>query len=1120
LDVEHWLQELGLGQYAEAFREQAVDESVLPGLTSDDLKDLGVDLVGHRRRILDAIAKLQGATAAATPAGDGGTGGASAAAQPVDAERRMVTILFCDMVGSTELSAHRDPEELRDVIAGFQKFCAAQIERFGGHVGLVMGDGLLAYFGYPRARESEAEWALRAGLAILDGIGILPRPGGESLSARIGVATGLVVVGDLLGGGDVREQTVIGETPNLAARFQALAQPGQMICGAMTRRLAGGLFDFEDLGPQAIKGFDTPVSAHRVLRERAVETRFAATHAQRVGEMVGRQQEAALLIDRWKTAVEGEGQVLLLAGDAGIGKSRLLQFLMARVADESHFRIVFQCSPHYRDSPLFPPRRQLELAAGFETGDSPEQKQVKLRALLSEVAGTEGYAPELADFLSISSQSQASRDAPERARQRLLDALAGRILAAAQLRPVLFLVEDAHWIDPSTEELVTQLIEHIRALPVLLVVTYRPEYGCAWLQHPRAASLKLSHLSRAQSRELLADLLTGCNVRPEIVDQVVARADGIPLFLEEMAKSLLETPVAAAADKAAGRSAALAASIPETLNDTLLSRLDRDVTAKQVAQIASAIGREFPFSLLAAIADVPEDRLHEGLESLVRSGLLVRQSSAGQEAFSFRHGLLHEATYQTLLLRRRRELHRRIAETLVSFDQGAPQHQPEVVARHFDEAGLLDRAAAGWLEAGRRALAIGAYREALQDLEAGLKVVQRVAEGRQRHAMELPLQMAKAEALRSARYTGGDEALKACQRTRELCIELGDVVRLVRVLRLEAGITFNRADPDGTQRVGEEFLRISEAHHEPIGKILGHQTLGFVGFFRGDLIGAQRQLQEALAAAEAVGDEAALAELQFPIATLNYLSFDELLLGKIEHARACADEAVSRSVGISNFALSLALTNALIFDRLARDDEAAGRHLAELRQIAEDRGIPYWIALVEFHEGYQMARERRIDEGLARMRKSIATFRSNAIEIEIPFYLGLMAEALLDAGHNDEALEQIRSAIDQSERTGERWYSPELHRLRAEAIAEDDPAAAEVELRHGLSLARSQHALLWELRIGMTMARTAASAGSRETARSHVADCLGRLGPKAALAELALAQEVSSGGGARPRPEA
>jgi len=1109
VDIERWLQDLGLGQYAEAFREHAVDDAVLPSLTSEDLKDLGVGLVGHRRRILDAAVKLRDKDSTAPRAAAPEDAAASAAPprSKAHAERRMVTILFCDLVGSTELAAHYDPEELGDVIAAFQNFCASQIERLGGHVGLVMGDGLLAYFGYPRARENEAEWALRAGLAILDGVAALPRPGGQNLSARLGVATGLVVVGDLLGAGDAREQTVIGETPNLAARFQALAQPGEMICGTVTRRLTGGLFEFEDLGPQALKGFAEPISAHRVLRERAVETRFAATHGQRVGEMVGRQQEAALLIDRWKTAVQGEGQVVLLAGDAGIGKSRLLQFLIGHVAHERHFRIVFQCSPHYRDSPLFPPRRQIELAAGFENGDGPAQKQEKLRKLLSQVSGTEVYAPELADFLSITCQSQSQREAPERARQRLLDALSGRILVAARQRPVLFVVEDAHWIDPSTEELVTQVIEHIHALPVLLVATYRPEYGCAWMQHPRAASLKLSHLSRAHSKELLTDLLAGHEVHLEIIDQIVARADGIPLFLEEMAKSILETP--GMADKG---SATLTASIPQTLNDTLLSRLDRDATAKQVAQIASVIGREFSFSLLASIAGVPEDRLRDGLESLTQSGLLVRQSSAGQEAFSFRHGLLHEVTYNTMLLRRRRELHRRIAETLASFDQGTPLQQPEVIARHFDEAGLLDRAAAGWLEAGRRALALGAYREALQDLEAGLKVVQRVSEGRQRHAMELPLQMAKAETLRSARYTGGDEALKACQRTRELCDELGDVVRLVRVLRLEAGITFNRADPEGTERVGKEFLRIAEAHREPIAKVLGHQTLGFVGFFRGELLAAHEQLQQALAAAEAVGDEAALAELQFPIASLNYLSFDELLVGKIDHARACAKEAVSRSLGISNFAQSLALANTLIFDRLARDDEAAAQHLAELRQIAEDRGIPYWIDLVGFHEGYRLGREGRFDEGLARMRKAIATFRSNAIEIEIPFYHGLMAEVLLDAGQTDEALEQIRRAIDQSERTGERWYSPELYRLRAEALAEDDPAAADVDLRHGLSLARSQRALLWELRICMTLARTATSAASRETARNCVADCLGRLGPKAVLAELAAARELLAGG--------
>ncbi|HSR71603.1 MAG TPA: adenylate/guanylate cyclase domain-containing protein, partial [Kiloniellales bacterium] len=841
VDIERWLTDLGLGRYAEAFRDHAIDETVLAGLTNDDLKDLGVELVGHRRRILDAIARLRAEAAPPTagphhgdlPASDAPVAAPAGPEPTADAERRMVTVLFCDLVGSTRLASQHDPEELRDVITDYQRFCVSRIERFGGHVALFLGDGLLAYFGYPKARENEAEWALRTGLAILEGIGALPRPGGHDLAVRVGVATGVVVVGELLGTGDLRQQSVIGETPNLAARFQQLAQPGQLICGAVTRRLASGLFDFEDIGPQTIKGFDQPVSAHRVLRERPVESRFAATHARRVGRMVGRRQEAALLFERWATAVQGEGQVVLLAGDAGIGKSRLMQDLIAQVESEPHFRIVFQCSPHYRDSPLFPPRRQLELAAGFESGDDAAERLRKLRALLAKIPGTEAYEPELANFLSIASEAPPQDDSPERTRQRVLEALAGRIVTAARLQPVLFLVEDAHWIDPSTEELVTQLIERIRALPVLLVVTYRPEYGCAWVRHPRAVSLKLSHLSRAQSKELLTDLTAGREVPARLIDQIVVRGDGVPLFLEEMAKSILDSGVPPVALLGAGESAA--ASIPQTLYDILLSRLDRDATAKQVAQIASVIGREFPVSLLTAIAELPDARLRAGLESLVETGLLVHHTGTGQETYSFRHGLLHEVTYNTLLLRRRRELHRRIAESLAAASKDAPLWQPEVVARHFDEAGLLDRAAEGWLEAGRQALAIGAYREALQDLEAGLRVVQRVPEGRQRHAMELPLQMTKAETLRSARFTGGDEALAACRRTRELCDELGDVTRLVRVLRLEAGITFNRADPSGTERVGREFLRIAEAHKEPIAEVLGHQTLGFVGFFRGEL---------------------------------------------------------------------------------------------------------------------------------------------------------------------------------------------------------------------------------------------------------------------------------------------
>ena len=780
------------------------------------------------------------------------------------------------------------------------------MERNGGYVAQLLGDGLLALFGYPQSRENEAEWALRAALAMQQAVARAV-PGH---AARIGVATGLVVVGELSDGGLREERTVVGEIPNLAARFQAVAQPGEIVCGDVTRRLAGALFEYEALPPQNLKGFAQPVLAHRVLDERAVESRFQAVRQASGGRLIGRETEIGLLLDRWRTACEGEGQVVLIGGDPGIGKSRLLQAFQQQAERQAHHRLVLQCSPLYRDSALFPAIRQLEMAGGLRADVPVADRRARLQRLLAERQG-EAFAPALQRLLGIGESE--SDELPERARRRSLEGWVEWVALHCRQQPVLAMVEDAHWSDPSTLELIDLLVQRIPRLPLLLIVTHRLEFDCPWTRVSYATSLKLNRLSRAQSLALVGSVAGDRPLAAEVAERVVEKTDGIPLFIEEVVRSLLEHGEAA-------KGAAAPLSVPDSLTDTLLSRLDRDPNAKHVAQIASVIGREFTFALVAAVTETDTADLRAGLGQLVESGL-VEPLSAGEEEserYLFKHGLLQEATYDTLLHRRRRKLHRRLAEVLEARFAERGEKRPELVARHYEGAGQLEIAAQRWLEAGQQAQQLGSYGEALQHLSAALQVLQSLPEEPSRQRLEMAVQMAKAQALRSARFTNGDEALAACQRARLLAETLGDVGRQVEGLRLELGINVNRPDAAGIERVAGEFRRIAEQHDDAIATVLAEQSTGCVAFLRGAPATAERHLRASLAAAERVADKAALSNLQFPTTALCYLAICCALQGRLESGRRLVAQAVEGARSHSRFAIALASTNGLIFCRLTQ----------------------------------------------------------------------------------------------------------------------------------------------------------------------------------------------------------
>ena len=693
MDISAWLRELGLERYDQAFQKGEIDPALLPELTDADLKELGIPL-GPRKRLLKAISAL--ATGTEPPSAQ--------EARRTEAERRQLTVMLVDLVGSTALSARLDPEEMREVIRAYQNAAAGEILRYEGHVAKFMGDGVLAYFGWPKAHEDEAERAVRAGLAIAGAVPTLVTPAGEALTARIGIATGLVVVGDFIGEGAAREESVIGDTPNLAARIQALAEPGGVVVSDATRRLVGSLFDLRDLGPRQLKGFAAPVHAFAVERERAVEDRFAAHQSGAPLPLVGRDQELALLLDRWRLAKGSEGQAVLLAGEPGIGKSRIVLALRERLRAEPRTSVRYNCSPFHANSALHPAIEQLARAAGFAPEDDTATKLARLEALVARAATPDDVLPYLIDLIGLPPDGRHALPplTPQEKKARTFRALLAQLEGLAGQRPVLLVLEDAHWCDPTTLEFFDRVVERVAALPVLLVVTFRPEFRPPWAGHAHVTSLALSRLGRAEAGAIVAEVAGGQALPGELFDAIVGRTDGVPLFVEELTKAVLEGGLLREAEgrlELAGPVPPLA--IPATLSDSLLARLDRLAPVKEVAQVGAVIGREFGRALLAAVAGTDERGLTDALDRLVAAGLIFRRGARAEPLYAFKHALVQDAAYQSLLKSRRQQLHARVAEALEAGDAGEGDTPPEILAHHLTGGGPLRASPAG-LAGGRR----------------------------------------------------------------------------------------------------------------------------------------------------------------------------------------------------------------------------------------------------------------------------------------------------------------------------------------------------------------------------------------------------------------------------------
>jgi class 3 adenylate cyclase/tetratricopeptide (TPR) repeat protein len=744
--IAEWLASLGMSEYGERFAEDDIDFDVLGELTDQDFDRLGVS-VGHRRRMLKAIRELRG-SAPLTP--QVATSAPATSPAPQDsAERRQLTVMFCDLVGSTALSGKLDPEDLRGIIGAYHRCCTETIERNGGFVAKYMGDGVLVYFGYPQAHEHDAERAVRAGLALIEAVPKLKTAAATCLQVRVGIATGLVVVGDLIGSGEAQERGIVGETPNLAARLQGIAEPNTIVIAEGTRRLLGNLFEVQDLGARDLKGIAKPARAWAVVRASSVESRFEALHAAGLTALVGREEELERLLRRWARAKTSEGQVVLLSGEAGIGKSRLTAALMEHLAAEPHTRLRYFCSPQHADSAFYPIIHQMERAAGITHDDALPTKLDKLDAMLAQSSTSTHDAALFAEMLSLPNDGRyppLDLD-PQRRRQRTLEALNLQVEVLSRANPVLMIVEDVHWSDPTSSEAFGRAVDRVASHRVLLLVTFRPEFEPPWTGRPYVTFVAINRLGGRDIAAMI-DGVTGNKLIPSNIRRdIIERTDGIPLFVEEMTKAVLEAESQGAAEHLAAAVPSPALAVPASLHASLMARLDRLGPGKEVAQIGAAVGREFSHALLAAVIPKPKADLGSALDRLIDAGLLFRQGVPPHATYLFKHALVQDAAYGTLLREPRRALHARIAETLEGRFADIAESQPELLARHYTEAGLIEKAVSFWGTAGERSMARYALVEGAEQLKRALDQIATLPTTPVLRREEIKLEVAFANAL-------------------------------------------------------------------------------------------------------------------------------------------------------------------------------------------------------------------------------------------------------------------------------------------------------------------------------------------------------------------------------------
>jgi class 3 adenylate cyclase/tetratricopeptide (TPR) repeat protein len=1079
LDIDGWLRRIGLAQYAEMFRANDIDIELLGRLTNDDLKDIGVVSFGHRKKLLEAIAELAGAfPLSPQPAIEPKARDA--------AERRQVTVMFSDLVGSTALSARMDPEDLREVIAAYQKCVAETVRRFRGFVAKYLGDGVLVYFGYPEAHEDDAERAVRAGLELVAAVRALKTP--ASLQTRVGVATGLVVVGDLIESDEAQERGIIGETPNLAARLQGIAEPNTVIIAEGTRKLLGALFELEDLGPKDLKGITRPVRAWVALRASTVESRFEALHPSGLTALVGRAEETELLLRRWSRAKSGEGQVVLLSGEAGIGKSRLTAVLVESLAPEPHTRLRYFCSPQHTDSAFYPIVGQMERAATLLHDDTPQQKLDKLNALLAQTSTSAQDAALIAELLSLPNDGRypVLELTPQQRRQKMLEALTAQMETLSRQNPVLMIFEDAHWSDPTSLEAFSRAVDRIRTLRVLLIVTFRPEVEPPWIGQPHVTALTINRLTERDVSAMIDRVVGNKRLPADARQDIIERTDGIPLFVEEMTKAVLEAETEGAAERVAAAVPSPALAVPASLHASLMARLDRlGGPTKELAQVGAAIGREFAHALLAAVLPKPERELGPALDRLMAAGLLFRRGAPPHATYLFKHVLVRDAAYGSLLRNQRQQLHALIAAAIETQFPEIVATQPEWLAQHCDEAGWPEKATQYWRAAGEQAVRRAANVEAIEHFRRALLRNAERSAGVESARTELAILSQLGPALMSIHGWAAPAVGEVLERATSVARQLEASRDLAAPLTSLWLFRYARGELDQSDEISDEIFRIAQKLDDPELTLQAHHAAAPLRWVRGFHSEANRHFESCLA----LYDKERHAQHRY-----RYMGHDPAVCAmavgaSVKWALGFPDQAA----GLEQRALVLArrlqhipsLAHALSFNAqsqvLRRDVVAVAASAEELLPICQEYKLAQPGALAMIDLGWALVHLGDIRDGFARLAEGLDQLDRIGVRIWLSRGKRMNAEACLAAEHYDEGLEEVRRAISIANEIGLQGDIPRLCLLQGELLLHISGRKLEMEgcFRSALEAADAQGARGWALRAMTSMARLLAERGER-----------------------------------------
>jgi tetratricopeptide (TPR) repeat protein len=855
-----------------------------------------------------------------------------------------------------------------------------------------MGDGVLVYFGYPQAHEDDAERAVRAGLGSIDAVGRLDVKS-IKLQTRVGIATGLVVVGDLIGSGSAQEQSVVGETPNLAARLQALAEPDAVVIAAGTRRLVGDLFEYRDLGAVEVKGIATPVPAWQVLRPSVFASRFEALRGSALSPLIGRDEEMDLLLRRWARAKAGDGQVVLISGEPGLGKSRITVALEERLHAEPHLRLRYFCSPYHQDSALFPFVDQLDRAAEFAREDPPAARLEKLEAVLARAAPPDGDVALLADLLCLPCSERCALPdlTPQRKKERTLEALIRQLDGLARQMPVVMVFEDAHWADPTSRELLDLAVEHVSNLPVLLIVTFRPEFQPPWTGQPQVSMLALNRLDKRDRTVLVEQIARGKALPDEVVAQIVDRTDGVPLFVEELTKSVLESGLLREeADRYVLDRAPPPFAIPTTLHDSLMARLDRLASVRLVAQIGAAIGREFPYSLVHAVSRLPEDELQTALGRLVASELVFQRGAPPEAIYTFKHALVQDAAHSSLLRSTRQQLHAHIAEALETHSPELMDSQPELFAQHYAEAALVEKSVACWGRAGHNSAARSSMAEAAAQFQKALDQLALLPLTPDRQRQELEFRSALGAALQAVKGLAAPEAGDAYARARMLWEQLGSPSEFLGIPFGQSMYHMNCGELDLAQRLGEDLLGLSSQRTDTAGLVLGHFCCGRSLMYMGRFASSRLQLEEVLALYDPISHHSLLFLHQagFHPQTVSqaYLGIVLFCLGYPDQALARSKAAITKARRLAHPpVLAVSLNIGALPLSLVGDDAALGECADQVFAVATEQGFPQWRAEGTIYRGWVKVKNGDVTEGISLLRRGSIAFRATGAEMWMPY---------------------------------------------------------------------------------------------------------------------------------------